>query len=553
MITSRTIASERPARERAEESAAGRSLEQRMKLAITPNARLWVTLVYVSIGIGCVLRVLRWLDDPALWLDEALLSINLLDKSFGELLGSLHFLQTAPPGFLLIEKSAETVLGDAEWSLRLFPLLASLASMFLFGYAARRVLALPAAALAVALFAVSEPLLERVAEVKPYSVDVAVATLLIALTLWVLEVPRHKMLRRVAVLGIAGLCVVWLSFPAAFSLAAAVIALGVYALETGSRRLILGTVVVGTLALAMFAAVYAVASSNLGRTSAAIFAGGSDQSPVRRVEIAQDAWSTFVNPGGFENGTHALAALLACFGALAFARRGYLHLLALFTTPALLALVAAALDLYPLGGRFSLYLVPFLLILVARGAQALVSWSRRPAVVSIGLGLFLVLPSVSLAAHRAFDPPAREDMKPLLAHLLREWRNGDALYVYGNAQYALRYYSTCEKCSPSAMDFPWPTRVAPPSEPGDQFAPALESIPPTLVVGSRVRDGANNDLARLQQPGRVWLLFTHVVSHGRLDDAQALLSELEREGPSLESVRARGARLYLFDRPAPSD
>jgi hypothetical protein len=475
-----------------------------------------------------------------------------MDKSFGELLGSLHFLQSAPPGFLLVEKAAETLLGDAEWSLRFFPLLASLASVLLLAYVARRVLVAPAAALAIALFAVGEPLLERAAEVKPYTVDVAVATLLTALTLWVLGARRDRMLGRVAVLGVVGVGVLWLSFPAAFSLAAAVVALGVYALETGSRRLLLGAAVVGAIALVTFAGVYAVASSNVSRISSAIFAGAGDDSPVGRVDIAKDAWSTFVNPGGFENGTHALAALLACFGALALARRGSLHLLALFTTPALLALVAAGLDLYPLGGRFSLFLVPFLLVLVARGAQALVSWSRQPVLVSAGLAVFLVAPSLSLAAYRAFEPPAREDMKPLLAHLIQEWQNGDALYVYSNAQYALRYHSTCDDCSPSGKDFPWPTRVARPSAPGEQFAPALVSVPPTLTIGSRNPEGTTTDLARLPRPGRVWLLFTHVLSHGRLDDAQALLTELEREGRPVEAVRARGARLYLFDRPVRS-
>lgn len=507
---------------------------------------MWAALTIAAVVLGCALRVLRWIDNPALWLDEAFLSINLIDKSFTELLGSLHFLQSAPPGFLLVEKAAETFVADAEWSLRLFPLLASLAAMVLFGYVARVVLSAPAAALATILFAVSEPLLERAAETKPYSVDVLAATLILALTLRVFRAPPERIRQRVLLLAIVGLATPWLSFPAIFSLAAAIVALGVFALETRNRQFFSWAAIVGALAFASFASVYVVAASNVSRVSSAIFGSRDDGAAFGSLAVFKNAWSTLVSAGGFDNGIHGLAALLAVWGVWAIARRGSLHLFAIFTLPPGLAFAAAVLDKYPLSGRFSLFLVPYLLTLVALGAQWLVSWSRRPIVVAVALAGFLAVSPLAIAAYHAVKPPAREDIRPLLEHVVRNWREGDVLYVYPITQYAVRYYSTCRDCSPSASDFPWPTRVASESLPGDQFAPALESVPPAVVIGS-LDGNVIGDLERIPRPSRAWLLFSHVRPHARLDDEALLLSQLERETEATEVVFARGARLYLFE------
>lgn len=518
------------------------------RLLSTESARLWIVASYLAVGLGCALRILRWIDNPALWLDEAFLSINLIDKSLGEVLGPLHFLQSAPPGFLVVEKGAEVLIGDSELSLRLFPLLASIGSVFLFAYVARRLLVAPAAALAIVLFATSEPLLERAAEVKPYSVDVACATLLAALTVWALEAPESRIVRRVAVLGVVGVSVLWLSFPAIFSLAASVSAVAIFAWRARSRSVLVAVAAVGALGLATFAAVYAVAASNVGRISARIL--GGDEPPSGRLDTVQNAWSTLVNPGGFDNGINGLAALLAVFGVLALARKETSHWLALLTVPLLAAGFADAVDRYPLGGRFSLFLAPVLLLLVARGVQALVTWSRKPLLVGTALGAFLVVTPLAIGAYHVVRPPARQDIRPLLETLVDQWQDGDTLYVHRNAQYALRYYSTCRDCDPSADEFPWPTRVAPPSLPGEQFAPAIESVPPSVVVGRGAPHVPADDVSGFPDMGRVWLLFSHNQARGGLDDAALLLRALESDGKVLDEVTARGARLYLVERMA---
>ena len=138
-------------------------------------------------------------------------------------------------------------------------------------------------------------------------------------------------------------------------------------------------------------------------------------------------------------------------------------------------------------------------------------------------------------------------MKPLLRAAATGWQAGDTLFVYRNAQYALRYYTLCADCDPSAEDFPWPARIAPSSPREEQFAQALESVLPTVVVGSQT-PGTDplDDLDRLPARGRVWLLFAHVSSHDGLNAEALVLRELDRRGRLLEKRTEDGARLYLY-------
>lgn len=546
---------EQPAPARVTGGPASRvSLRRLAHLVASPDARLWSIAIVAFIVVGCLLRVLRWIDNPGLWLDEAFLSINLIDKPFADVFGALRFLQSAPPGFLFAEKSAEVLIGDADRWLRLFPLLASLSSVVLFAYSARRILAAPAAALAVALFATAEPLLLRAAEVKHYSTDLAVTTALVALYLWTVDAPTDRRKRRALVLAFVGSALLWLSFPAVFTFAALIAALVVHAWDTRSREVLVGAAAGAALLLVSFGVVYTVASSNVSNVSSSLF-GGEDEgiAAFGRLSTIENAWWLFREPGGFDNETGALAAMLALLGVFALARRGTLGRLALCGLPLLLAAAADFVDRYPLGGRFSVFLAPVLVLLVARGAQWLVAWSRQPLVVGAAIGLFLAASPLAIAAYHAVEPPARSDVKPILRHLVREWQEGDALYVYPDAQYQLRYYAQCTTCSVSGKDFPWPIRLAPPGPPGEQYAPALESAPPIVVVGSRedpsVPLGALEDLPR---QGRVWLLFsTNPLSHNGLDDENLIVRTLERQGAQLETVRARGVRLYLIDRARP--
>ena len=106
---------------------------------------------------GAALRAAPFVLDRSLWLDEAKLALNVLDRPVPDLLRPLDYGQAAPAGFLLLEKLAVTALGEGERALRLVPLLAGLASLWLFHALVRRWLSPAGALLGLALFALSQP------------------------------------------------------------------------------------------------------------------------------------------------------------------------------------------------------------------------------------------------------------------------------------------------------------------------------------------------------------------------------------------------------------
>lgn len=503
-------------------------------------------LLWVVVALGALLRLARYLDNRSLWLDEAMLAINVTEKSFSELFGRLEFLQTAPIGFLLAEKSVVSVLGDSEHALRLVPLLASLASLVLFAYVARRLLTPPVALLATGFFAASPRLLYFSSEIKPYSSDVAVALALIALALRANDDRERRPVQRLVPLALVAPVAVWFSFPAILVLGAIAVFLAIGPLRKGDRRQVGAIAALAGVWVASFGVLYAVSSTNVSRTADAVFEGGSSHGSNRFADMIEKSWSIVFDPGGFQHGTNGLAALLLLIGLLALMRDRQSDRIVLLGLPLAIAAVAELLGRYPLGGRFSLFLVPGLVLVVAYGVSAAVGASRRPLVAGSLLAFFLLAPAVGQAAADLASPPRDEDVRPLLGYVSRHWRAGDTLYVYRNAQYAVRYYGSCEDCDPPGSSFPWPTRAAPPSSTGEQFTPALQSAPPRLIVGEHGRTAFDSiaDADRFASE-RVWLLFSHVSKRG-LNEESLILAALDERGQVLEERLGSNAALYLY-------
>ncbi|MCI0553542.1 MAG: hypothetical protein L0287_21560, partial [Anaerolineae bacterium] len=81
---------------------------------------------------GFLLRLRQYLTGRSLWLDEAMLALNIVNRDFIDLFKPLDYDQGAPIGFLLFEKTFSLILGRNEFSLRLFPFLVGVASLWLF-------------------------------------------------------------------------------------------------------------------------------------------------------------------------------------------------------------------------------------------------------------------------------------------------------------------------------------------------------------------------------------------------------------------------------------
>src|SRR3990172_6942227 len=140
-------------------------------------ATLFVILISLALLLGAFLRINRFLLNRSLYIDEALLALNIIERTPLQLLGQLSFDQAAPFGFTLLVKLLTMAFGISEPVLRFLPLMAGLVSLPLFYLVANRWLPRWASLLAVVLFAVSDALANYAVQLKQYSSDVALTLL----------------------------------------------------------------------------------------------------------------------------------------------------------------------------------------------------------------------------------------------------------------------------------------------------------------------------------------------------------------------------------------
>src|SRR5687768_10880522 len=126
-----------------------------------------------TLATGAGIRLWQYGANPSLWLDEAALARNIVERSPRELLLPLDHGQVAPIGFLLLQKLMTALLGGSEPALRLLPLACGLASLLLFTALARKTLEGRAVVYAVLVFATAQPFVYFSSQAKQYGVDVA--------------------------------------------------------------------------------------------------------------------------------------------------------------------------------------------------------------------------------------------------------------------------------------------------------------------------------------------------------------------------------------------
>jgi len=165
---------------------------------------------------GFLLRLRQYLTGRSLWLDEAMLALNIVNRRFGDLFKPLDYDQGAPIGFMLVEKIFSLIFGTNEFSLRLFPLMVGLGSLWMFYLLLKHFTHDAGLWIGLALFAFNPRLIYYSSEVKQYIVDVAMTILLLLIAMPLFQQPSRK---RFATLTLIGLLALWFSHPSLFILA----------------------------------------------------------------------------------------------------------------------------------------------------------------------------------------------------------------------------------------------------------------------------------------------------------------------------------------------
>jgi uncharacterized membrane protein len=396
------------------------------------------SLLTAAVAVGVALRLVQYLGNRSLWLDEILLSESFINRSLAQLARlPLDEGQVAPLGFVELERLQVALFGHGERALRFWPFVASIAGLVLFAGLARRVIPEMAAG-ATLLFAVSPPLVYYTAEVKPYGLDVlfAVVLALAAITLVEKDVTPARWWQ-VAVIGMVA---PWLSLTAVFALAAAALIVVAHASARDWRRAAALAIAWGASAGASLLDVRRRMDSDTAAYMHQYWAAGFFPFPPRSLHDLK--WPVHFARSLLEEvfafPVALLLVALATVGALYMIRRRRSAALATLL-PLVFALGASALHAYPLEGRLALFLAPLAILAVA-SAIGLVSRAPRfgsPAAVATLLAL-VVAPILAFARN---PRGAREDLRPVMAQLATRLRSGDAIFVYCGTEVPFQYYA----------------------------------------------------------------------------------------------------------------
>jgi Dolichyl-phosphate-mannose-protein mannosyltransferase len=490
-------------------------------------------LALFCVFFGALVRIVQYLSNRSLWGDELSLAVNILDRSYGELSQTLDYNQSAPLGFLWLEKLATQLWGNSEYALRLLPLLASMISLGVFYRLVRRYSSNMAAPIAIALFACTRFNLYFATELKPYSSDVAIALILF----WLITKTQHRVLKVKSMLGFTclGSLAIWLSYPSVLVMAGMA---GWNLLTAPSRswgKIIINRLGIYVTWLINFGLFYFVniadALSNEDLSSS--WAGRYPDSFIDIMWLFDALAKFFYHPMGFLGITDGIGIMAFIVGCVAWYRHNQGIFFALIA-PFVATIVAAYLHQYPFQDRLTLFLAPFGMMIVAEGIIFLLSPIKKiHRGESSGLAwLMLILGIISLGAltippiYRAgtllVKPELKQEVRPVLEYVAEQNQPGDKVYVYAESNLAFTYYLKLKNYG--NLDY-------------------------TLGTVNFDNDDASKEdlqeiLGKELQPlrgRRVWFII-----RANPDEASAIIEYLDRLGQKSDSFQQTGASAYLY-------
>lgn len=485
--------------------------------------------------LGFFLRLWLYFINRSFWQDEASLAINLVTRNFRELTQLLDYDQAAPIGFLFVEKFFIVILGNHDYVLRIFPLISGILVVY-FIYRFSRTHLGAAGLFAVAMASINWWFVYYSSEAKQYSSDIMVASLLIFLAGNCLK--ESAKTKDFLLMGLVGSITIWISHPSIFTLAGIGLTL---VLEKFTRKeyapwtWILG---IGAGWLVSFGIEYLISLRY-------IVADGYLIDYWKKAYVPSPPWSnkawygrlflyfldyTYHKPS---NMMALVTLILIPIGAVSALIRDR-KIALLMISPFVMVYIASALHRYPLKDRFLLFLIPFVLLLLAEGFRGiywvLSKWNRDFAIILTGVLAFSVIWQIVPGTYQRAFSGRTVDIRPVIKYVAENRQPDDIVYVFYKTNSVVGYYAPLY---------------------GLDTANII-----TGIDGPFKRDalqGFRDDVDNLAGEERVWFIFSEVVDCPNCEEEDTqiyYLKYIEQFGVSIDSVGgsgSSGANAYLYD------
>lgn len=410
-------------------------------------------------AVASVLLVYLWTGARTLWLDEEMIAANVRDRGFAELVGQLWLGQTAPLGWLFLQRGMLLAFGTSEIALRFVPLLFGLATLAATVWIGRRWMTAIGGAALTFLFA-NGWVAYHFLELKQYSADVFWGLLIPVLAAAAVEpinAPPQPRLRRVTAWWTLATIGQFFAVGAILVTPASALALLAIVWRRDGGRWALLAALPGAAWLAGFGIHYwlalrAAAESRYLHDYWAPFMPPGSAGVIDSLRWLMSRLGSLADkPGGADG--HMIFWLAALAGVVIAWRQSRL---ALFVS--LVPLSAAVWTLFrlvPLGDRVSLWMVPALYVGIALaidgGVRVWSSGRRRTAasIVAAGVtGLVGVMALLEIANGRGVLMRGRQatnhgfDDRSAVQWLMAQRETGDALISTRNGLPALWWYGS---------------------------------------------------------------------------------------------------------------
>ncbi len=393
------------------------------------------------IGIGIVLRLNHYLSNRALWMDECWRAMDILQRSFSEIVLGQKLTVPSPLGFSVLSKISVMLLGNHEYSFRFLSISAGILSLFIFYQLAKKILVARAVPLALGLFVFCDSFIYFSGEAKQYSTDVLMSLSVLFLAVRLLS--GIKTSRDIFLFAAVGMLAAWVSYPALFVLLSTACVFIYSALVRRDFADLRRQAAVYTGWACMVLVVYVLAISKRGDIKGLASMWSSSFLPGPIFSKASLCWlgdrllSVFENPVGLRFPLVGLG--LFSLGLVHLSKRKPREAF-LLVMPLFIPLILSVLRLYPFSGRALIFICPGMILFICEGVSFLMQRGRTGMALGIVIyGLMLVYPVKNAVGHFP-DPYVKEDIRPLMKYLAEHSQADDGLILSGGTLYAFQYY-----------------------------------------------------------------------------------------------------------------